>query len=70
MGCAWSAFWRRRAWAFGSVEISWWAESLALSSANASQNALWVTKLSFLQLISTMQAHKEIISEHYHYKPK
>lgn len=24
------------------------AESLAVSSANASQNALWVTKLSFL----------------------
>lgn len=28
---------------------NWLAESLALSSANASQKALWVMKLSFLE---------------------
>lgn len=33
------------------VVANWFAESLALSSANASQKALWVMKLSFLFII-------------------
>ena len=39
-----------RGWTVGlSVVANWFAEILALSSANASQNARWVMKLSFLQ---------------------
>lgn len=38
-----------RGWtAVGFVVANWFADSLALSSANASQNALWFMKLSFL----------------------
>lgn len=48
--CCWVGK-RKRDWTNGFVvlAICWFAESLALSSANASQNALWVMKLSFLQ---------------------
>lgn len=41
-------WWRGCTAAFVVAVASWLAESLALSSASASQNALWVTKLSFL----------------------
>lgn len=36
---------------FEKGKRGWFAESLALSSANASQNALWVMKLSFLHVV-------------------
>lgn len=35
--------------AAAAAMANWLAESLALSSANASQKALWVMKLSFLE---------------------
>lgn len=37
-----------RGWTVRFVVANWFADSLALSSANASQNALWFMKLSFL----------------------
>ena len=50
----WKLCWfgkRRREWSSNGFPAvaNWVVDSLALSSANASQNALWVMKLSFLQ---------------------
>lgn len=41
----------KRGWTNWFVLPIWFAVSLALSSANASQNALWVMKLSFLHAV-------------------
>ena len=56
--CWWVGKGKREIWGVIAAVVvvavaNWFAESLALSSAKASQNALWVMKLSFLKNVGS-----------------